>query len=144
MSNKLTETLRKLTNREREALNEMRDEVRTPGPVPEDMVRRTVKVGSTELPILNLNGLWALRRLLNGDKNEAEAMLIIVWVLLNQHRPGLVDEVAGGIPKDELTELACEIDLTTAADVLAAFEEMVAPFGEKNAAERVPARGAEP
>jgi hypothetical protein len=144
MSNKLTETLRKLTNREREALSEMRDEVRTPGPVPEDMVRRTVKVGSTELPILNLNGLWALRRLLNGDKNEAEAMLTIVWVLLNQHRPGLVDEVANGIPKAELRELACEIDLTTAADVLAAFEEMVAPFGERNAPERSPACGAEP
>jgi hypothetical protein len=144
MGNKLTETLRKLTNREREALREIRDDVYAPGPAPEDMIRQTVKVGSTELPILNLNGLWALRRLLNGDKNEAEMMLIIVWVLRNQHRPSLVDETADGIPKEELAELACEIDLTTAADVLVAFEEMVAPFGGKNAAGRVPACRGEP
>jgi hypothetical protein len=144
MSNRLTEAFRKLTNREREALNEMRDEARTPGPAPEDMVRRTVKVGSTELPILNLNGLWALRKLLDDDKNEAEAMLTIVWVLLNQHRPGLVDEVADGIPKDELAELACDMDLTTAADVLTAFEKMVAPFGGKNGGRNARGRGAEP
>jgi hypothetical protein len=144
MGNKLTETLRKLTNREREALDEMRDGTRTDGLAPEDMVRRTVKVGSTELPILNLNGLWALRKLLDGGKNEAEAMLTIVWVLLNQHRPGLVDDVADGIPKAELVELACEIDLTTAADVLAAFEEMVAPFGGKNGGRKERERAAEP
>lgn len=144
MSNKLTETLRKLTNREREVLDEMRDDARTPGPAPEDMVRRTIKVGSTALPILNLNGLWALRKLLDGDKNEAEAMLTIVWVLLNQHRPGLVDEITDGIPKAELAELACEIDLTTAADVLAAFEEMVAPFGGGGGGRNASRRGAEP
>ena len=140
MANKLTETLRKLTNREREALSEMSEEVRSSGPAPEDMLRRTVKVGSAEIPILNLNGLWALRKLLGDDTNEAEAMLTIVWVLRNQHRPELVDNIADGVPKNEFSALACEIDLAAAADILAAFEEMIAPFGEKSGGERTTAR----
>jgi len=142
--NKLTEKLRKLTTREREALGEMSEEVSSSAPAPEDVIRRTVKAGSAELPILNLNGLWALRKLLRDDTNEAEAMLTIVWVLRNQHRPELVDVVAGGAPKDELAALACEIDLAAAADILAAFEAMVAPFGGRDDGEKAAGRREEP
>ncbi|UCE26833.1 MAG: hypothetical protein JSW52_10885 [Candidatus Coatesbacteria bacterium] len=144
MKGKLTERLRKLTTREREALDEMGDEVRSSQPGPEDVITRTVKVGSTELPILNLNGLWALRKLLRDDTNEAEAMLTIVWVLRNQHRPELVDVVTDGAPRDELAALACEIDLAAAADILAAFEEMVAPFGKRDDGGKAAGRRGEP
>lgn len=98
-------------------------------PKTEDLKAKTIRYGDVVLPVINLNGLWALRKLMDEERDDVESLLLLIWVLNNQHRPGLIDEVAGGVDPGELTELASSIDFEQLGDYLNALEEMMRAVG---------------
>lgn len=103
----------------------------TRGFCPEDLVRRTVRAGKVELPILNLAGLWALRQLVADDGDDAANILKVLWVLRHQHTDRILDVVANAPTPAELAALGREIDLASLADYLRALEEMFALLSKK-------------
>jgi len=99
--------------------------VRRGEPKAEDISAKTIRYGEVDLPIINLNGLWALRKLMREERDDVESLLLLLWVLKNQHRPGLSQEVAEGVDNAELAKLASSIDIEQLGDYLAALEEMM-------------------
>ncbi len=90
-----------------------------------DLTAKTVRCGDVVLPVINLNGLWALRKLMIEERDDVESLLILIWVLNNQHRPNLTEEVVEGVDPAELAELASSIGFGQLGDYLAALEEMM-------------------
>ncbi len=104
-----------------------------------DLVRRTVRAGAVELPILNLAGLWALRALAPEGGDDAENLLKTIWVLRNQHTDRILNVAAEPPTAAELAALGRAIDLSTLADYVAALEEMLALIAKKKSAGPAPA-----
>ena len=98
-------------------------------PTAEDITAKTIRHGEVDLPVINLNGLWALRKLMCEERDDVESLLLLLWVLKNQHRPDLSREVAEGVDNVELASLASSIDLEQLGDYLAALEEMMEGVG---------------
>jgi hypothetical protein len=98
-------------------------------PETENLAAKTIRYGDVVLPVINLNGLWALRKLMSEGRDDVEALVLLLWVLNNQHRPGLIDEVAGGVDTGELAKLASSIDFEQLSDYLNALEEMMRAVG---------------
>ncbi|MCP4231264.1 MAG: hypothetical protein GY771_14100 [bacterium] len=98
-------------------------------PKPEDLTAKTLRHGDVELPIINLNGLWALRKLMEQERDDVESLLLLLWVLRNQHRADLMRIISDGIDDAELTQLASAIDVGQLNDYLAALEEMMEGVG---------------
>jgi len=73
--------------------------------------------------------MWALRQLLSGDNDDVESLLMIIWVLFNQHREDLLEVIEEGVDRSELTSIAIEIDINELADYISAIEEMMAEVG---------------
>ena len=117
------EILKKLRRKSRS------EDARLARPSAEDLTAKTIRYGSAELPLINLNGLWALRKLMAEERDDVESLLLLLWVLKNQHRPDLSRIVAEGVDNAELTELAMSIDLEQLGDYLAALEEMMEGVG---------------
>ena len=103
--------------------------VRRGEPTAEDIAAKTIRCGEVDLPVINLNGLWALRKLMREERDDVESLLLLLWVLKNQSRANLSQEVAEGVDKAELAKLASSIDLEQLGDYLAALEEMMQGVG---------------
>ncbi len=99
-----------------------------------DMLRRRVRAGDVELPILNLAGLWALRTLVSENGDDADALLKIIWVLHNQESDRILEVATAPPSSAELAALGRTIDLATLPDYLAALAEMLSLVSKKKAA----------
>lgn len=121
----MKEILKKLRRKSKASGEEARRGI----PKAEDVAAKTIRCGGVELPVINLNGLWALRKLMAEERDDVESLLLLLWVLDNQHRPGLAEEVAEGVDPTELAKLASSIDLERLGDYLAALEEMMQGVG---------------
>ena len=100
---------------------------------PGDLIRRRVRVGAAELPILNLAGLWALRAL-TTEGDDARNLLVTIWVLRHQDTDRIADVAAQPPTAAELAALGREIDLVSLPDYAAALEEMLSLVAKKKAA----------
>jgi hypothetical protein len=96
---------------------------------PEDLTAKTISRNEVELPIINLNGLWALRRLLSEERDDIESLLLLLWVLRNQHRADLTQVVSDGVDETELAHLALAINIEQLNDYLGALEKMMEGVG---------------
>jgi len=98
-----------------------------------DLVRRKVRAGAVELPILNLAGLWALRALARDEGDDAGNLLRIIWVLENQESDRILDAAANPPTSAELAAVGRRVDLASLGDYVEALETMLAAASKKKA-----------
>ncbi len=100
-------------------------------PAAADLVRKTVRAGRVELPILNLAGLWALQAISRDGDDDAGNLLRILWVLRHQSTDRILSAAAEPPAAAELAAVGREIDLAALGDYVAALEEMLALVSKK-------------
>ena len=96
-----------------------------------DLVRRVVRAGAVELPILNLAGLWALRALVAEDGNDADGLIKLLWILRHQQTDRMLDIAAHPPSPEELAAVARAVDLVSLPDYVAALDAMLELVSKK-------------
>lgn len=99
-----------------------------------DLVRKTVKHGRAELPILNLAGLWALRRLDCARGDDPAALLKILWVLRHQEEERVLNVEDDPPAPAELAAIGREVDIASLGDYVAALDKMFSLLEKKTPA----------
>jgi hypothetical protein len=130
----LEEIIAKLRAPRRDALVPERE------PAAADLLRRTVRAGAVELPILNLAGLWALRALAAADGNDAEELIKVLWVLRHQNDDRILAVADAPPSAAELAAVGRDVDLGSLADYVAALEAMLALVSKKKTAAAPPTK----
>jgi len=96
------------------------------------LTRKLIKKGSIILPIPNILALSALKKLgANDNIDDAERLILTVWILENQNSERLFDFEENRPTKDELARTAMKIDIENIGDYISCLEEIERLFGGK-------------
>jgi len=94
--------------------------------------RKHIKKGGVLLPIPNILALSALKKLSRKDNiDDAERLILTVWILENQNSERLFDIDDFMPTKDELAKTAMKIDIENIGDYISCLEEIEHLLGGK-------------